>query len=750
MKQTMMPRLPARAGLFLALACFCLPLTAGTDQWVHWRGPTQKGTAEAENLPEKWSQKGENLLWHAPYGSRMAPLVMNGHVYIINLAGEGETAQERVMALDLNTGEVVWEYRFNVFLTDIVAHRVGNAVLAGDPTSGYIYAQGVQGLFYCFNKDGKVVWQHSLTEQFGRISGYGGRVHSPFIVDDLVIIGVMNSSWGPHARPNHRFLALDKKTGETLWWSTTSAQPLDTTYSVPFVTNLDGRKVFFTGMADGSAQALDAYTGEMVWNYRFANRGINVSPVYADGIVYIAHSEENIGTPQMGRLLALDARMSGDASDQKPKWDIMGLADGYASPILTDDFLVVADNSANLYALDPKTGKQLWHLNYGTAARGSGVYADGKIYIGEMNGAYHIIQADKNGAKHLHEEVFRQQDGSPIEIFASPAVVQNRVILPTIQDIYCIGNKAKIGEAKAVAEAIPPRKRKASGKAASIRIMPAETWLAPGEKQAFRVAAFDAKGVPMGMVEAELSAKGLPGKLDGKTFVAGETTNTRGGTITAKYGDLTHQARLRVFPKLPYHEDFEDLKAEVPPAGWITSKTKSMVIEQDGGKVLKKLADRPAPPFARMRNYIMPPLPAGYTIQADVKGEAKRKRFVPDMGLINSRYFMVLMGTVRKRVVRLVTWDPMPRLQVDVPFAWEAEKWYTMKMSYDIVDGKGLVRGKVWERGTEEPKDWTIEMTDPVPNEGGSPGLYGYSVAITAKSPGTPVYYDNVVVEMNK
>lgn len=743
MTQYLMPR-------FLALICLCLPLTAGTDQWVHWRGPEQKGTAHAENLPEKWSQDGENLLWHAPYGSRMAPLVMNGHVYLINLAGEGETAQERVMALDLNTGKVVWEHRFNVFLTDIVAHRVGNAVLAGDPETGYIYAQGVQGLFYCFDKNGKVVWEHSLTEQFGRISGYGGRVHSPFIVDHMVIVGVMNSSWGPHARPNHRFLALDKKTGETMWWSTTSAAPLDTTYSVPFVTELDGRSVFFSGMADGSVQALDAYTGELVWNYLFAARGINVSPVYADGMVYISHSEENLESAVMGRTLALDARMQGDASKQAPKWSIEGLADGYASPILTDDFLIMADNSANLYALDPKTGKQLWHHNYGTAARGSGVYADGKIFIGEMNGAYHIIQADKNGAKALHEEVFRQKDGSPIEIFASPAVVQNRVILPTMQDTYCIGIKGKAGKAKKVTKAKPRTKRKGSGAPAVLRVMPAETWIGPGESVTYRVEAFDAKGAPLGPVDAELSVKGVPGSFKGKTFTAAATNNSAGGVIVAKHGELSHQARLRVFPKLPYSEDFEDLKTEIPPAGWITSKPKSQVIEMDGGKVLKKLSNNPAPPFARMRNYVMPPLPAGYTIQADLMGEAKRKRFVPDMGLINSRYFMVLMGTVRERAVRLVTWDPMPRLQVDVPFAWEAGKWYTAKLSYDIVDGKGLVRGKVWERGTEEPAAWTVEMTDPVPNEGGSPGLYGYSVAITAKSPGTPVYYDNVKVEKNE
>ena len=724
--------------LFLHLAAF-----AGTDQWTHWRGASQQGTAEARGLPSTWSQSGENLLWHAPYGTRTAPLVMDGHVYLINLAGTGETAQERVMALDFNTGKVVWEHRFNVFLTDIVAHRVGNAALAADPETGYIYAHGVQGLFMCLDRDGKLVWEHSLTEQFGRISGYGGRVHSPFIDGDKVLIGVMNSSWGPHARPNHRFLALDKKTGETLWWSTTSGRPLDTTYSIPLLATVDDQRLFFSGMADGTIQALRADTGELVWSHPFSKRGINVSPAYADGRVFIGHSEENLESADMGRLLALDAATG------KELWRIDGLAVGYSSPTLADNLLMVSDNSGNLYGIDPATGKELWSFNYGTAARGSGVYVDGKVYIGEMNGAYHILEVSRKGAKRLDEEVFRQEDGSPIEIFGSPAVAQNRVLLPTIQDIYCISTEKKGAKAAKARRAKSQKSPKGSGKAASIQLVPAETWVSAGDSVSYEVKAFDAKGRTLGEVKAELALKGLPGKLSGTTFTASATTNTSGGVVTAKYGDLETSARLRVFPKLPYTEDFEDLKEGVPPAGWITSKSKSQVVAFDGGKVLKKLANNPYPPFARMRNYVMPPLPAGYTVQADVYGKAKRKRFVPDMGLINSRYFMIMMGTVRKRVVRLVTWDPMPRLQVDVPFAWEAEKWYSAKLSYDIVDGKGIVRGKVWERGTQEPEAWTIEMTDPAPNTGGSPGLYGYSVAITDTSPGTEIFYDNVKVEQH-
>src|SRR5260221_10550046 len=121
--------------------------------------------------------------------------------------------------------EKFWEHKFNVFHTDIVSSRVGWANLAGDAETGNVYAHGVQGLFFCFSSDGKVLWSKSLTEEYGRISGYGGRVTSPIVVDDMVIIHNLNASWGEHGMGGHRFLAMDKKTGEVRWWSEPGGRP---------------------------------------------------------------------------------------------------------------------------------------------------------------------------------------------------------------------------------------------------------------------------------------------------------------------------------------------------------------------------------------------------------------------------------------------------------------------------------------------------------------------------------------------
>src|SRR5262245_24904602 len=80
--------------------------------WPDARGPNRDGVSQETGLPDKWVLNGQNMLWRAPYGGRSAPIVMGNRVYVQNSAGRGAAMQERVMALDADTGKVVWEYKF--------------------------------------------------------------------------------------------------------------------------------------------------------------------------------------------------------------------------------------------------------------------------------------------------------------------------------------------------------------------------------------------------------------------------------------------------------------------------------------------------------------------------------------------------------------------------------------------------------------------------------------------------------------
>ena len=119
------------------------PRRVAIGDWPEMRGPNRDGISRETGLIDKWALNGENFLWRVPYGGRSAPIVMGNRVYVQNPAGRGTDLQERVMALDADTGKVVWEYKFNIFQSDVPPHRVGWASPAADPETGNIYAFSV-------------------------------------------------------------------------------------------------------------------------------------------------------------------------------------------------------------------------------------------------------------------------------------------------------------------------------------------------------------------------------------------------------------------------------------------------------------------------------------------------------------------------------------------------------------------------------------------------------------------------------
>ena len=226
--------------------------------WPSWRGPEHNGICRETNLVDSWDhESGTNVLWESPVGGRAAPIVMNGRIYlqcrtnhdVSTGSKELVHAQEQVICRDAATGDEIWVDRFNVFQTDIPAPRVGWAAMAGDTETGNVYMHSVSGLFRCYNADGKVVWERSLFEEYGKISGYGGRTQAPLIDEDRVIVGFFGLNWGRTKAPPPKmtYYCFNKKTGALLWTSVVGGPPLDTNYSVATIGIIDGQRVLVGG-----------------------------------------------------------------------------------------------------------------------------------------------------------------------------------------------------------------------------------------------------------------------------------------------------------------------------------------------------------------------------------------------------------------------------------------------------------------------------------------------------------------------
>jgi outer membrane protein assembly factor BamB len=752
--------------LLVAFSLALIPLTGSASDWTHWRGPSQTGVSPDKNLPDKIA---DNVIWRAPFGSRSTPLVMGDRVYIINYTAEKtkvgdriedvqETIQERVMCLDAKSGKKLWQHTFPVFHTDIVTSRLGWTNLAADPSTGYIYAHGTQGLFICLDgKDGKVVWQHSMGEEYGRVSGYGGRITSPIVDEDLAILGMVNSSWGDQAKGGNRYVAFNKRTGSVVWWSEPAASK-GTYYSNPVIATIKGQRLLISGAADGSVFGIKVRTGEPVWSYKnFSVSPINSTPVVDGNLVYIGHGEESPGNNIQGRVICLDASQIENGAP-KLVWETNGIHARYASPIINEGRLYMPDDGGRLYCLDAKSGKEIWKFNYGRGeTRGSPVFADGKIYVGEVNARFHILEPGAKKCKRLDQEFFPGAGGVDVEINGTPAVANGRVYFSTAEETICIGLKDGVSSPNPTPEKVSVT----PGKITHLQILPAEIALHSGGSANFKALAFDANGNFVKEVKAEWSlpaptppkgVKANPPALkgaitsDGKLTVDAKLPNQQ-SIVVGTFEGVSGKARVRVVPQIPYANSFENLPDGIVPGGWVNTQGKFLIKTVAGNKVLAKVNDKFSPLISRGNAYMTLPTAKDYTLQCDVQG-TKVGTNMPEIGIVANRYTLLLVGNVQK--LRLQSWDALPRVDKTIDFNFQPGVWYTMKLTTAIQGDKGVVRGKVWPKEEKEPVAWSIEVTDSRPITEGSAALYGYVTGNFNDQPGTEIYYDNVRITPNK
>ena len=439
----------------------------------------------------------------------------------------------------------------------------------------------------------------------------------------------VNSGWGNQARGAQRFLAFDKSTGETIWVSSPGGRPYDTTYSPPIGVDINGTRLLIAGGGDGAVHALKPQTGEPVWKYEFSKRGINSGTVLKGTTAIVSHGEENLASTEMGFITAIDAAAIGQIGQDQVKWQELGFLGGYSSPVIDDDLIYQVDNSANLVAFDLETGNRLWSLNLGTIQRASPVLADGKLYVGTVNGKFYIIRPGDESAEVLSEVQLGSQ--SEIEkIFASVAISRGRVYLASSRALYCIdeGSESTEGPEGRAGEVPPAPPSREAGSPTHVQVVPTELVLAPGNRVQFQARLFDDRGRLVGVGEASWSLDGLPGRLDTAgtfTAAAGQFEKYgQAGQVKATVGDIFGVARVRVIPPLPWERRFRNHPVDKVPRHWVNATGKYLVREEDGNKILVKRADNPF--LKRARAYLGPSDWSNYTVAVDVRSSEKRRQ----------------------------------------------------------------------------------------------------------------------------
>ncbi len=711
-----------RALSLLILFCVLVP-GAAADDWTELRGPNRDGVSAESGLPDSWSLDGDNLLWRVPYGGLSGPVVLGDRVYLQNSVGEGATIQERVLSFDADSGELLWEQRLNITHSDAPSHRAGWATPGLDAETGNVYIITADATLAAYSREGDPVWRRQLTEEFGFLTTHGGRVTSPMVDGDFVIVAGITFNWGEFAGGGQRFMTFDKRTGETVWVSSPGQRPYDTTYSPPMITEIDGVRLIVAGGSDGAWYAIRASTGERVWRYAVSKRGLNTGAIRVGDNLILSHSEENLETSTMGFRASLDLRSAGEVTDSDTNWLHRGFLAGYASPVTDGERIYQVDNGAMLGAFDIDTGEELWSLKLGTIQKAALVYADGKLYVGTANSKFYILRPGPDGCEILSEVEVGNPD-NPEQVTAGAAVSNGRVYFSTAQALYAIGSPDS--QAPTWTPHAPARATTTAGAPATMLVVPGDVTVSPGESVDFHVRLFDAKGNYAGESEAEWSLDSLGGAIspDG-TYTALDEAQGFAGKVRATAGGISGEARVRVIPPLDWGTNFDDFDVGGLPAWWLNTRLKYSVTELDGNKVFTKRADNPFSFIRRARTYGGQHTASNYTTEAELRF-AMRRRTMGDGGIVAQGYQLVIFGNHQR--LELHSWQPETERTVTAPMRIDADTWYHMKLEVQTLsDGSVRARGKAWPNSESEPADWTLERIDP-PGLGiltGAPGLYG-------------------------
>jgi outer membrane protein assembly factor BamB len=773
------PFVPALAALaFSAVSQAETPHICG---WLNWRGPEQNGSTTQTGLPSTQAAF-DTPLWTYELHGRGTPVIANGRLFAMGWKGTGPDLQEMLVALDAETGALVWEHGENDFLSDTVYDRYAIGAPVVDAETGNVYAMTANGVFSAFSFNGDLLWQHSMMEEFGRLTFPNSRNGAPVVDGDLVIVRGITSNWGGQGPPRDRFYAFDKRTGQSVWASTPGEQPKDNSFSTPVLGWYEGKRVMWVGLGDGNIAAINERTGQPLWRYPISAGGVNSSVIVDGDRLFAVHYEENRDATNKGRMVALDLTKTKGLKSPAPGepavvdksveiWRNDQIATLSSSPVIDGERVFVVTQKGELADLEAATGNVLWKLKLGRdQIHASPLFADGRLYVPMNDGTFHVVvPSDAEG-----QEVVRVQlEGNAL---GAPAVWNEKIYLHTTGKLYAFGAHAGAESPAANLSCTNPGSPGAqppAGPAVSLQARPAELVLKPGDHVDVQVHKLDAAGFDAGAATAVAWQKFVPpgakvvsyldADFDPRTpgiLVVGPKAKSSAGAFKASAGSvplLTGTIRGRLVAGLPVSEDFESyplsedhptekgVKFGWPPLAWIGGRF-AWEVRQDptnpANKVLAKTID--SANRQRAQTFFGTPDMHDYTVAADVMSDGSvtgSRQLMSDVGIINQRYAIALKGNAQQ----LEVWSNFERVRVDVPFKWSPKSWYRLTARVDVApDGKTVVRAKAWKRGEPEPAAWTVEVPHANGHRHGSPGLFGLVPDTQFR-----VYIDNVSVTPN-
>jgi outer membrane protein assembly factor BamB len=411
----------------------------GSGDWPMWGGtPDRNMVSNMKGLPTAWDLKTKtNVKWVAELGSQTyGNPVVSGDIVLVGTNNEAmrdpnvKGDKGILMAFRASDGQFLWQAVHD----KLTAGRANDWPFQGICSSplieeGTAYYMSNRGELMAVDLDGfrdgsndglvkdeksvretdvDVIWRYDMMEEVG-VMQHNMANASPVSHGDLIFVNTSNGQDESHVNvPSPKapsIIAVNKKTGKLAWEDNSVGEKvLHGQWSSPAVGTVgDGVQVAL-GQGDGWVRGYDAVTGEKLWEFdmnpkdsvwpKTRNEVIS-TPVFHEGIVYIANGQDPEHGEGVGHLYAIDPTKRGDITETGRLWHYDKIRRSISTGAIYNGILFYPDFSGFLHALDIKTGKPFWVHDMFAAIWGSPIVIDGKVYLGDEDGDITVIPAEK-------------------------------------------------------------------------------------------------------------------------------------------------------------------------------------------------------------------------------------------------------------------------------------------------------------------------------------------------------------------
>ncbi len=336
-------------------------------------------------------------------------------------AGAGEEHKFIVMCFDRKSGKLLWERTAKIATPHEGYHRTYGSFASNSPvTDGrYVYASfGSRGI-YCYDFNGKLIWEKDLGVQM-RIRLQFGEGSAPTLHGNLLIHHYDHEG-------GSFVIALDKRNGKEVW---RTGRDETSAWSTPLVVDYRGKKQIVIS-ATKRVRAYEFETGRLLWECAGLGANVIPRPVQHGDLVLVMSGFRD------PKLMAIRLGREGDlTATDAVVWSQTRGTSYTPSPVLHDNKLYTLTDNGTLSCFNATTGEPYYQqkrLPQPDSFKASPVGAEGKLYLASESGVVSIIKMGEQF------EVLASNTLADQMFVASPVVAEGELFLRSKTHLFCIG-----------------------------------------------------------------------------------------------------------------------------------------------------------------------------------------------------------------------------------------------------------------------------------------------------------------------